>query len=102
MRYARVTIFAHTVLAAVLMAIPALAQEESPVQAFEAASGAPKENLPAWPFLYGAYFCIWGLLFAYIIFTWYRNVQLSGRISELDARLDRLDGELERLEGGGQ
>ena len=85
----RVTLFFHTVLSFILLALPAFAQEgDSPSQAFEASNEAPKENLPAWPFLYGAYFCIWGLLFGYMFYTWYRNVQLSGRIAALDGRLD--------------
>jgi len=72
------------------------------VQAFEAGGTVPKENLPAWPFLYGAYFCFWALLFGYMIYTWRRSVQISGRIAHLDARLDQIDADIERIEGASQ
>jgi hypothetical protein len=98
MKTTRLMLFGHTCLSVLLLAGPAIAQTD-PSQAFEAATGPPKENLPAWPFLYGAYFCIWVLLFAYVGLTWLRNVQLSHKIAGLDARLDRLDAQLEGLEG---
>ncbi len=97
----RIVLFGHCCLSLLLLAGPAVAQTD-PSQAFEAATGPPKENLPAWPFLYGAYFCIWLLLFAYVGFTWLRNVQLSHRIASLDTRLDKLDAQLEGLEASGK
>lgn len=101
MKTSRFVLFAQTSLTLALLAGPAFAQTD-PSQAFEAATGPPKENLPAWPFLYGAYICIWLLLFAYVAFTWLRNVQLSHRIAGLDARLDELDAKLEGLEESGK
>lgn len=101
MKFLRASIAAQSCLTVLLLA-PAVMAQTDPSQAFEAATGPPKENLPAWPFLYGAYFCIWGILFAYVGFTWLRNVQLSHRIAGLDARLDKLDTQLEGLEGSGK
>lgn len=63
-----------------------------------------KENLPAWKFLYGAYFVILVLLMAYLISLWVRQRSLDAEIDRLDKKLDRLDEALskrkEAAEGG--
>ena len=66
---------------------------------FDAAQDdVPKENLPAWPFLYGAYFAIWLLLLIYLGLMGFQNARLQGRIRALDARLDKLDRALEEID----
>ena len=103
MTVSRITIFAHICLASLLLCTTTWAQgADSPSQAFEAGGTIPKENLPAWPFLYGAYFFFWALLFGYMVFTWSRSAQINTRIAQLDARLDQLDTELERIDGAGK
>lgn len=62
------------------------------------ADGLQKENLPGWPFLYGAYSVIWLLIFGYIGFMWFKQMQISSQIGEMDRRLDSIDQIIEDLE----
>ena len=62
------------------------------------ADGLQKENLPGWPFLYGAYSVIWLLIFGYIGFMWFKQMQISRQIGEMDRRLDSIDQIIEDLE----
>lgn len=86
---------------------PALAQDDAPkptpsktdkadnAVGFKAADGTvPKENLPAWPFLYGAYTFLWLLPLAYVVTLWRKQRQLDARIDALDQRLNKLDDAL--------
>ena len=71
--------------------------------AFKAAdSDVVKENLPAWPFLYGAYFAIMLILMLYVSSLWYRQRRLDAEIDRLDKKLDRIDEALGKrgAEGG--
>ncbi|MEL6179972.1 MAG: hypothetical protein AAFS10_13520 [Myxococcota bacterium] len=69
------------------------------------ADNAPKENLPGWPFLYGAYFVLWLIPLAYLLVMWRRQSALDGRLQSLDRRLDNLDTALDakapKSKGGG-
>lgn len=64
--------------------------------AFEAAGDGEslKEKLPAWPFLYGAYFAILVLLMLYVTSLWLRQRRIDQEIARLDAKLDRIDATL--------
>ena len=80
-------------------AADAKAEGDTPTMGFEAATDeAPKENLPAWPFLYGAYTFLWLLIFAYVVFLWRKQAALEARISAVDKRMDAVDAALEALE----
>ena len=66
--------------------------------AFKASNEAPKENLPAWPFLFGAYAFIWLLLFGYIVFLWRKHVAIEAQLAKVKKRMDDFDGALDALE----
>ncbi len=67
---------------------------------FQATSEPTKENLPGWPFLYGAYAVIWALMLSYIIFLWRTQSKLDTRVASLDRKLDELDKKLDELDAG--
>ena len=74
-------------------------KDNNPSQAFAAApDSAPRENLPAWPFLYGAYGVIWLLVFLYILFLWRKHGAIESRLQAIDKRMDDIDAALEDLE----
>ncbi len=81
---------------------PPAQEKQTPDSAttFQAAGDgeALKENLPAWPFLYGAYFAILVLLMLYISTLWLRQRRIDGEIARLDGKLDRIE---ETLSAGG-
>jgi CcmD family protein len=60
-------------------------------------NSAPKEDLPGWPFLYGAYACIWLAIFGYVFALWLKQRKLDSRIVALDKRLDELDKTLDDI-----
>ncbi len=93
---------------ALSFASPVVAQQADPPAAekkadssmgFEATTEVPKDNLPGWPFLYGAYTCIWVLLLGYVIFMWRKQSALTAQIGRVDKRLDELDRAIEALDG---
>jgi CcmD family protein len=69
-----------------------------PSTAFKASNEAPKENLPGWPFLYGAYSLIWLLLFGYVVFLWKKHLAIEAQLARVNKRMDDFDGALEALE----
>jgi hypothetical protein len=91
-------------LAALLVGSLAHAQGDGkmPSQSFEALKdGVVRENLPGWPFLYGAYGFILFCLLAYIIFLWSRQRTLDAKIAQVDRRLTEVDQALDKLSGQG-
>ena len=66
--------------------------------AFKASDEAPKENLPAWPFLFGAYGFMWLLVFGYIVFLWRKHVAIEAQLDRVNKRMDDFDGALDALE----
>lgn len=73
--------------------------KELPSMGFKAGGEIPKEDLPGWPFLYGAYSFIWFFIFAYIVFLWRRQAALTARIAQVDRRLDQIDQALDAMSG---
>lgn len=65
---------------------------------FEATDEPIKENLPGWPFLYGAYSFIWAILMGYVVFLWMRQRQLNEQIARIDRRLGEVDHKLDMLD----
>jgi hypothetical protein len=89
--------------ALLLLAGPALAQQaDKPSNSvgFQAVEGPIKENLPGWPFLYGAYTVLWVLMMGYVIFLWLRQRKLDDQIARVDQRLAQIDQKLDALDEG--
>lgn len=74
---------------------PAAQDDKAPTMGFKAGGEVPKENLPGWPFLYGAYFFLWIIPLAYLFVMWRRQAALDAQLASLDKRLDALDAALD-------
>jgi hypothetical protein len=71
--------------AAALLTLPALAQ----AQQYEPIEGRVRENIPAAPFLAGAYAFIWLTVLVYVGLVARRLGRVQGDVEELRRRLER-------------